>query len=62
MKLVPGDSEAVPGRVIPKHDTESKNDEDVQNIICAEKLTITEDHNNSDGRDKDDRPSQDCVS
>ena len=37
------------------------NDEDVQNIICAEKLTITEDHNKSDDRDKDDRPSQDCV-
>ena len=37
------------------------NEKDVHNIICAEKLTIMEDHNKANYCDKDDRPSQDCV-
>ena len=28
------------------------NDEDAKNIICVDKLTIMEDHNNSNDRDK----------
>ena len=37
------------------------NDEDVHNIICAEKLTIMQNHNTSDDRDKNDQPLQECV-
>ena len=36
------------------------NDKDVQNIICAKKLTLKEDCK-SDYHDKNDRPSQACV-
>ena len=37
------------------------NDEDVQHIICTEKIAITEDHNTRNDRDKYDRPSHECV-
>ena len=37
------------------------NDEDAQNIICAKKLTIMEDHNESNYLNKNDLSSQECV-
>ena len=37
------------------------NDEDAQNIICAKKLTIMEDHNNSNYCKKNDLSLQECV-